>query len=183
MLSKPPTSLYHRRKAGVPRKLGPVHSLIRLLSGDRRLRRIMIRDVLKEVGRQLPKVRRARVGARVLLDRRRVRGPMHARERDDEAMIELLELRGLLADDVADLAAVLGGQEHAHVARVRESGDALEELALGKLLGEREERGADCGCEVDLLGEADAGIVLDDSDGFMHPPREIEGLPVKEVGA
>jgi hypothetical protein len=39
------------------------------------------------------------------------------------------------------------------------------------------------GDEVDLLGESDAGVVLDDPEGLVHTSGEVESVPVEEVGA
>ena len=120
---------------------------------------------------------------RVLLDRLRVRRPVHAGEGDDEAVVELLELRALLAHDVADLVAILARQDHAHVARVAEARDALEELRLRELGRQREQRSADRGREVDLLREADPGVILNNADRLVHATREVERLPVEQVRA
>lgn len=81
----------------------------------------------------------------------------------EEPAVQAPEGGELSRDDVADLVRVLT-DFHAEVAAVGEAGDLLEELDLGEGLGEEEERGAEGGGEVDLVGEADAGVVGEDAD-------------------
>lgn len=128
-------------------------------------------------------MRGTRMWRDVLLDRVRVRGPVHARERNDESVIQLRELRTLRAHDIAHLATVLPGQHHAHVTRVAEASDALEEFRLRKVLGKGEQRGTDRGGEVNLLSKADPGIILNDTDRLVHASGEVDRLPIEQVGA
>ena len=125
-------------------------------------------------------------------------------ERLEEAAVQAAERRQLRRDDVAHLVRVLA-DAHAEVAAVRDAGDLLEQLDLGERLGEEEERGAQGRGEVDLVGEADPGVVLQDADlrasneresatgrgaraveragtyGLVEPTRDIERLPVEQV--
>ena len=112
-----------------------------------------------------------------------MRRPVHAGERDDQPVVELLELRALRTHDVADLTPVLRGQQHAHVAGVAQRGDAREELALRERFWQGEQRGAHRGGEVHLLRESYARVVLDDPDGLVHAPGEVERPPVEQVRA
>lgn len=120
---------------------------------------------------------------RVLLDGVRMHGPVHAGEGDDEAMVELLELRGLLAHDIADLATVLAREEHTHVAAVAEARDARKELVLRELGGEREQCSPHRGRQVHLLRQPHPRVVFDDAHWFVHPPCEVQCAPVKQIRA
>ena len=119
----------------------------------------------------------------VLLDRRRRRSrPVNAGKRYHQPMIQLFELFALLSDDVPDFASVFGGEFHTQVAGVAESCYSFEQLGFGKGFGKSKECGPDGGGEVHLLGEPDSGIVLDDSDRFVHTSSKVESVPIQKVG-
>ena len=106
----------------------------------------------------------------------------------DEGDVQLPEPGELCADDIADFSPVLaraeaGDVEHARVAEVGEAGYALVEFAFGEVLRQHEQRRTQGGEEVDLVREADAGVVPQDFDGFLQAPRQVEGGPFGEVGA
>lgn len=88
----------------------------------------------------------------------------------EEPPVQTPEGVELARDDVLDLLWVLA-DGHAEVAAVREARDGLEELALREGLGEEEERGAHGGGEVDLVREADPGVVVEDLDLFWERRR------------
>lgn len=50
-------------------------------------------------------------------------------------------------------------------------------------MGQSKERGTNGGGKVDLLCQTHASIVLDDSNGFVHPTREIECTPIEQIRA
>ena len=86
-----------------------------------------------------------------------------------------------MRDDVGDFVEILGAQGHARVPQVGDPGDGSVEVLFGELRGQEQERGADGGHEVHLVGEPDAGVVAQDLDGFVEPAGEVEGIPLGEI--
>ena len=173
------TAVDHLRKLFIAGEMRPVSRLVGLSRVHGR--RVVVSDALEEVRGKLAEVGRARMGVDVLLDALHVRRPVHAGERDDKAVVEFAELLALATDDVRDLRAVLAGERHTHVARIAEGSDACEELALRERLREGEQRGAHCGSEIHLLRKPHARVVLDDTNGLVHAPCEVERPPVEQV--
>ena len=86
-------------------------------------------------------------------------------------------------DDIGDFARVVASYTHARVAHVGEAGDGGVEVVLGEVLGEHQEGSADGGDEVDLVGEADGGVVAQDLDWFLQTASDVHGVPFGEVFA
>jgi hypothetical protein len=176
----------HRRTFGddlrqplVPGQLLPVRRRALLEPGHVR---IVVLHAREQRRRQLLEVKRARARTHILPDRRRRRRrPLRAGQRDDETVVKLAELRRLCAHDVCDLGAVLRRQQHARVARVRDARERLEQLRLGELGRQQQQRCAHGGRQVHLLRQPHACVILDDPDRLVHAPGEIERVPVQEV--
>ena len=98
-------------------------------------------------------------------------------------MVQLFELRTLLADDIPDLASIFRRKNHARVACVAYACYALEKLFFRELGRQGKKGDTDSRGEVDLLRQPNPRIIFDDAERLMHSASEIQSLPVQQVRA
>lgn len=101
----------------------------------------------------------------------------------DDGAVEAAEIGELVGDDVGDLVEIFGSESHARVAEVGNPADGLVEVLFRELGREKEERGADSGHEIHLVGKPDTRVIAEDFDGFVETAGEVEGVPLGEVFA
>jgi hypothetical protein len=92
-----------------------------------------------------------------------------------------MELWALLGDDVLDLAAILGRKIHPRVTSVAYVGNGFKKLGFRERGREGEESEADRRGQIDLLRKTDSGVVLYNTQRFVHPSSRIKCLPVKQI--